>query len=266
MAHGAVHHGTGMTTACEILDRAVECIEEETQSLQRERQAFETFRKSVSRAQPATGDGGTQTGSLLEIYQETVMSTPDFEVAYDEPVSESLKSELSPSIAETLQQNEPITQHFKRNLLLATTEAIESRVRFIRVLEAEQESIRAVLKTVLEIEDTLQELPVCTLRCLQFEQFVDVWEACEETVERCDQRSEQRQRHINERRSKNEHANVGAHALNAYLYSDLKTQFPALRALSEKRQEIEQYRGEATKPVSHTREDNCDSGLEATSN
>jgi hypothetical protein len=194
------------------------------------------------------------------------MSTSDFEVAYDEPVSKSLKIRTHSVYSRHIPENEPITQHFKRNLLLATTAAIESRARFIRVLEAEQESIQTVLNTVLEIEDALQELPVCTLRCLQFEQFVDVWEACEEAVERCDQRSEQRQRHINKRRSKSEHTNIGAHALNAYLYGDLKTRFPALPALSEKRQHIEQYRGEATKPVSHTRENNCDSGLEATSN
>jgi len=255
-----------MTTECEILNRAAERVAEEQQSVKQERWAFETFRESVSRAQTATGDGGTRTGCLLEAYKETVMSTPDFEATYDELVSQSLEAEFSPSLADSLQQNEPVTQQFKRNLLVATTAAIESRTRFIRALEAEHESIQAVQKTVLDIESTIQELPAFTLRCLRFERFVEVWETYEEAVERCDRRSAQRQRHIADRRTIDEHANVGAHALNAYLYSDLETQFPALHALAETRRRIERCRGETTGPASPTRDCNRDSGLEASSN
>lgn len=254
-----------MTTECEILDRAAERTANEKRSLQREREAFETFRESTSRTQTTTGDNGTQTGNLLDAYKKTVMSTPDFEVAYDEPVSESLEAELTPSLADALQENEPVTHQFKRNLLVATTAAIESRTRFIQALEAEHESIRTVQKTVLDIEDTLQELPACSLQCLQFERFVDVWETCEEAVKRCDRRSEQRQHHIAERRTTDKRANVDAHALNTYLYDDLETQFPALRALAETRRRIEQNRGGPTGPASHTRDCNRDSGLEASS-
>jgi len=252
-----------MTTEYTILDRATERIAAEKQSLQQERQAFETFRETVSRTQTTTGNGGTQTGSLLEAYKDTVMSTPDFEATYDEPVSESLEAELTPSLATALQNNEPVTQQFKRNLLVATTTAIDSRTRYIRVLDAEHESMQTVRKTVLDIEETLQDLPACSLRSLPFERFIDVWETCEEAVERSDQRSEQRQHHIAERQTKNEHANVGPHALNTYLYDALETQFPALHVLAETRQCIDHYRGEPTEPASHTREDNCDDSLGA---
>ncbi|WP_197424771.1 hypothetical protein [Natronomonas sp. CBA1123] len=255
-----------MTTECEILDRAAKRVTEEKQSLQQERRAFETFRESVSQAQTATGNGGTRTGCLLEAYKKTVMSTPDFEATYDELVSESLEAEFTPSLADALQEDEPVTQQFKRNLLVATTEAIESRTRFIQALETEHESVRTVQKAVIDIEDMLQELPACTLGCLQFERFVDIWETYEEAVERCDQRSEQRQHHIAERQTIDEHANVGAHALNAYLYSDLKTQFPALHALAKTRYRIEQCRGEATGPASHALDGNCDSGVGASLN
>jgi hypothetical protein len=194
------------------------------------------------------------------------MSTPDFESAYDEPVSESLEAEFPPSLATTLQSNNQVTQRVKRNLLVATTTAIESRKRYLRVLDAEHESMKTVRKTVLEIEDTLQELPTCSLRTLSFERFVDVWETCEAAVERCDRHSEQRQHHIAERQTKDKHTNVGAHALNTYLYDDLETQFPALRSLAETRRHIEQHRGEATEPVSQSRDSNCDDRLEAPSN
>jgi hypothetical protein len=249
-----------------ILKQAITLVKQDRSSINAEQCAFKTFRESVSRARTTTGYGGTQTGCLLEAYKETVMSTPDFEVAYDEPVSESLEAEFSPSLAKTLQENEPVTQQFKRNLLVATTAAIESRTRFIRALEAEHESIRTVQMTVLDIEDTLQDLPACSLQCLPFERFVDVWETCEEAVERCDRLSEQRQRHIAERRTIDKRTNVDAHALNAYLYDDLETQFPALHALATTRRHIERYRGGATGPASHTRVGNCDGGLEVSSN
>ena len=255
-----------MTTKYEILDRAAEHIANETRSLQREREAFETFRESISRAQAATGDGGTRTGNLLETYKNTVMSTTDFDMVYGEPVSESLEAEFAPSLADALKENEPVTQQFKRNLLVATTAAIESRTRFIRALEAECESVQTVRETVLDIKDTLQKLPACTLRCLQFEQFVDVWEACEEAVKQCDRRSEQRQRHIAERQTTDHRANSGTHALNTYLYNDLETLFPALSALAETRHRIEQYRGRANGPASHSSDCNRDGGLESSSN
>jgi len=249
-----------------ILEQAITLVKQEHSCICAERCAFETFRESVSRARTTTGGDGTRTGCLLEAYKETVMSTPDFEAAYDEPVSESLEAEFSQSLANALQENEPVTQQFKRNLLVETTAAIESRTRFKQALEAEHESIRAVQKTVLDIEDALQDLPTCSLQCLPFDRFVDVWETCEEAVERCDRRSEQRQHHITEQRAIDERANVDTHALNAYLYDDLETRFPALHALAETRRCIEQYRGGATGLNSHTRVGNCESGLEASSN
>ncbi|MCY4731604.1 hypothetical protein KY092_13680 [Natronomonas gomsonensis] len=194
------------------------------------------------------------------------MSTPDFESAYDEPVSESLEAEFSPSLASALQENEPVTQQFKRNLLVETTAAIDSRTRFLQALEAEHESIRTVQKTVIDIDDTLQELPVCSLQCLQFERFVDVWETCEQAVERCDRRSEQRQCHIADRQTTDNRTNIGTHALNAYLYDDIETRFPALYALAETRRCIEQYRGGVTRPASHTSDGNRDCGSRILSN
>jgi len=243
-----------------ILDQAIKLVKQERSCIYAEQCAFETFRESVSRARTGTGDGGTQTGHLLEEYKETVMSTPDFEAAYDESVSESLEADFTPSLANALQEDEPVTQQFKRNLLVAATAAIESRTRFIRALDAEHESIRTVQKTVQDIDELLLELPVCSLRCLPFERFVDVWETCQDAVERCDQRSEQRQRHIAERQTIDEYANIEAHALNGYLYDNLEAQFPALHALAKTRRRIEQRRVRSNGPVSHIRDvnrDNC---------
>jgi hypothetical protein len=255
-----------MTTEYKILDRAAERIAEEKRSLLRECEAFETFRESVSRSRTATGNEGTRTASLLKAYQKTVMSTPDFEATYNEPVSESLEAEFTPSLANALQQDEPVTQQFKRDLLVGTNAAIESRTRFVRALEAECKSIRTVQKAVLNIEDMLQEMPACSLRCLRFERFVDVWDTYEHAVERCDRCSEQRQRHIAELKTINNQANVEPHALNVYLYDELKTQFPALRALAETRRHIEQCRRKGIGPASHTRDGNHDGSLEAPSN
>jgi len=233
-----------MTTAQDILDQAAEHIEDEKRSIRREREAFESFRETVSRSSTAS-DGVTRTGELLEAYRETVMSTPDFEVVYGESISDNLEAEFTPSLAKALQREVPVKQRLKRDLLVATNTAVEQRREFMRTLEAEEESIRSVRETVVDIKRALRELPDCSLQSLGFGTFFEVWETCERFVKRCDCHSETRQRHIANRQGSDVRAGGDAYALNGYLYGGLRTQFPVLYALAETRRRIEQYRGEA---------------------
>lgn len=256
-----------MSTEEEILDRAVEYITQEQLCLQRECEAFREFRDTVSRARVAPRDEsttGTETGQLLDAYRETVMSTPDFETAYGESIRESLETEFTPSLANTLLSDGQVTQQFKRNLLMATNTAIDRRIQFQEVLEQERESLETTRGAISDIDATLQELPACSIRQLPFEEFVDVWERCETLIERCDRLSEERQRTIDEL----QHPGVGPdderHVLNSYLYSELETTFPALRAIAEMRGRIERYRGTMELSEGGQRPGDTDDGYERT--
>lgn len=246
-----------MTTARHILDEAAERIEEEKRVLRQEQEAFQNFRESVSRVQTTAADNGIQTVRLREVYKGTAMATPDFKEAYDESLSESLEAELSPSIANALCRDNPISQRLKRDILVRTNAAIESRTQFIRVLEDEYESLQTIRDTVIDIRDLIQRLPDCSFQDLGFETIIEVWEICAEAVRQCDKRSQERQQYMAERPNIEGNTDVGVHAFNEYLYDDMKTEFPALHSLALSRRRIAQYRGESAKPVDRRQRNKC---------
>jgi hypothetical protein len=178
---------------------------------------------------------------LLEAYRKQVLETLDYEEVYGDSCYESIRTELTPSLADALTEDQPLTQQRKRNLLIATNTAIESRFALCEPIDRERNSLEGIQNDLTGIESTLRDLPNCSLRRLAFEKFVTVWESYDELLERCDELAETRQRDLQEYESLG--GSLGeTHAINDYLYAGLETQFPALRAVTEMRQTIEQYR------------------------
>jgi DNA mismatch repair ATPase MutL len=247
-----------MLNEVEILDKAMQCVREDQSSLQTECEAFREFRDTISHARPATSgdtDSGTETDQLLEAYQETVMSTPNFETTYGESLVESLTAELPSSAANTLVSEDRITQQQKRNLLLASNHAIHKREQFEEILAAEVESLQAIQKSLHDIETKLEELPPCTIQHLSFEEYIEVWEICDTLLERCDQLLQKRQVMVTEAKQPADAPENDAHAFNEYLYHNLETSYPAIRAITETRQCIERFRGEEKSGTSFEQRD-----------
>lgn len=232
-----------MQTERKLLDRAGERIADEQSFLGAECEAFEEFRDVVSLARTTAGtdpESATETERLRAAYRETVMSSPDFEGGYGESLAESLENEFSASVANALLLEDRVTQRLKRDLLVGTNEAIERRGRVRDALDAERESVERVGRELADIERTLQDTPVPSLRTLSFEEFVETWETCEALTARCERLLEERQSVIADLQ-----AAIGpstTHALNEYLYGELETTYPALRAIARTRRDIERYR------------------------
>jgi uncharacterized protein YukE len=230
-----------MSNELEALDKAIECIKEEQSSVLTEREAFQEFRKTVSLAQPANSGTTTNTTSMTELtdsYQESVMSTPDYRNTYADSLAESLTAELTPSIAHTLLSESKISQKQKRDLLLATTRAIKQRDQYRQVLNAERQSLRAIREELCDIEETLSELPPCSIEQLSFEEYVKVWREYDAQLERCNRLLQDRQGIVQEARQPALPRNEDSHTFNAYLFSELETTYPALQAIASTRQRI----------------------------
>jgi hypothetical protein len=231
----------------ETLDQAIQCVKREQSSLRTECEAFREFRDTVSWVRPASSHGAntaTDTTQLLEAYQEAVMSTPDFETVYGDSLTESLTAEFPPSTANTLLSEERITQQQKRDLLLATNRTIERRARFVERLETERKSLRTIREEISNIQATLQELPPCSIQCLSFEEYAEVWGIHDAQLERCNRLLQKRQVWITEIQQRTVNPENETHAFNEYLYKDLETAYPALRAIAGTRQCIERCCGE----------------------
>jgi len=232
----------------ETLDKAIACIEEEQSSVQIECDAFRKFRETVSLARPArSGNSGnpTRMTELAESYQETVMSTPDYRSTYGDSLVESLRAELTPSIADALCSETELTQKQKRNLLLATTRAIEEREIYCEILETERNSIQSIQSEISDINKALRQLPPCSRTQLSFDEYATVWAEYDSQLDRCDRLLQDRQVSVREARQPNLPRNEDSHALNEYLFNKLETTYPALRAIAGTRQHIVDNRDDA---------------------
>jgi exonuclease VII small subunit len=242
-----------MPNELKVLEQALACVTGEQSSLRTECSAFRDFREKASLARPVRSgspDTGTEVTQLLEAYQETVMSTPDFETTYGDSLAESLGAEFPPSVMNVLLSDKQITQRRKRDLLVAINGAIEERQRFCELLEMELESLRSIRTTVHNVHTTLEELPPLSVTELTFEEYVGAWETTEELIDRCDRLLEQRQDCITELEDIDGDPNKEPHALNQYLYRDQETIYPGLRAIAETQSRIQRYRGTTETGVS----------------
>jgi hypothetical protein len=218
----------------QILEQAKQCVSREQSSIRAEEEAFREFRKTVARgrARGAPSSGATETDQLRKAYRETVMSTPDFESAYEESLREHLENEFMSSVADVLLSERDITPRIRRKILIASNTAIEQREQFYKTLEIEEQSLQTTQRTLTEIRQELQSLSRRSMSNLTFEELFDAWESYGELASRCDQLLKERQSILDEI-----HDTEG-HPLNKYLYSELEAEYPALHAIGHTYQHI----------------------------
>jgi len=226
-----------MDTELKLLHRAIERVRDEQRHIQREHDAFETFRQRIGRARTVAVSGpecANETGDVLEAYRETVASAIDTEAEYGQSVDEHLRTELSTSVASTILSDgsENVTHRFKRDLLLSVTETIEDREAFEEILKAERDSLRTTNEGLLDIKRRLDRVadPSETVRG-NVDSKTNGGD-CERVIEKCDRLSKRRQQRVADHRRVAGHLSDDAHSLNRYLYAGLETEFPAIRAIA----------------------------------
>lgn len=233
-----------------ILEQAMTLVDQERSYLREERCAFQRFRERVRLTTPdsveATGSSET-TAQLFNAYREEVMEPLDHEIVYGDTLVESLEEELSPTIADLFVTKKPFTQRRKRDLLVKTTTAIESREKFCVELEEEWVDLKTYSEELADIEAALEKLPACSIREEHLEKFLIVWEVYDTLLEQCQRLLERRQQQIREA-ERSSKVFEEKHARNELLYSELETWYPVLSAIATTCERIESKRND-TRPI-----------------
>lgn len=231
-----------MTNNSGTLGRAIEAVKRERQEVQQEVDSFEEFREVVSHTQTANSTNRSSgMDEFQDLYREKVIKSLNYEELSRDSIQESLETEFTQALADAIINGKILTGCRKRNLLIAINQAIDRRTIYSDYLQREVDSLRMVQEGLLNIEETLQELPSYSIQQSQLEKVVDIWETCDELVVQCNQLAEIQQQRFQNHQSIFE-STEGPHMLNKYLYADLETNFPALSAITETRRRIERYR------------------------
>lgn len=122
-----------MGTVTDTFRPPISQVDQERSDLCAEWRAFQKFRDEIRIAKPdrtADSDRSATSDELREEYRKKVMEPLNYQTVYNETLTESLTQEFSPSAAEAHLSSYQFTQRRKRDLLVATTRAIERRKQF----------------------------------------------------------------------------------------------------------------------------------------
>jgi len=213
------------------IERARGIVESETEEICAERDAFDSFRRSVRSFQtqgpqvvsdPLTIQNPSNAGTMADIrntYLETVMSTAHHESVYSESLIESLTAEFGPELAKWLSTESPVTPQLKSLLLGAIDECYRNREQLLKAIETEDDSLSdsySALVTAVDDGDlSASETNLTTLP-----------ESLERTCERV---VAQRQEIINTRQS---FTRLDGHDLCTYLYREAPWTYPVLSSVT----------------------------------
>lgn len=221
-----------MRVDSDTLQQAISQIEQEQSLLEEEQSAFENFRETVRLTVPGPPRDNERSGTaeqLREAYREQVMNELDYGAVYGDSLEESLEQELSPSIANFLLSDAPITQRQKRKLLVESSVAVERRESFIEDLNDEEAAIEGLNEELTDIKSSIKKLPKCSLSQQPLEELLEIREQYAALKDRCEQLLLCRQKQMRAA-DRNVGNLVDFHALNEYLYAELETCYPVLSA------------------------------------
>jgi hypothetical protein len=235
---------------------ARDAVAAERRRARAEREAFEQFRRRVSRLEtndlrppdtdpPSGGGGGTMVAGgasveptgLAEVrqaYQETVMSTPHHASEYDETLAENMAEEFNEAVANTVATGSALTPALRATLLRGAAEAKQRREQVLGELEDEEEALERAEQRLRPAVETVE----CVAERVDDESFVDLVADTEQLdwYEReVEEYVETRQQEIHEHESHHPH-------WFDYLYGDLQSPHPVLGAATSVLARIEAVR------------------------
>jgi len=239
-----------MTTGVEWIEEGLPRVNEEVSLIRQELSAWRSFREEVKLSQPArdtaTSDaetkfgGGTPPEILREQYKKIVMATSDYDEQYGDTVSESLEAEFNEIIRQALCVKDQLRPQIRRTLLVATSERIECRKQYMELLKSEGESLQDAANKLTNVESRLSSIHPPTDSTASIETRIGSWTALEDLESQCQRIIDERLMFLDDELRTNLEGDVIN--LEAYLYGDIGTPHPVLRAVADDLEQIEEYR------------------------
>lgn len=222
-----------MTMEIEILNAAIDVIDDEQYHLTNEIRAWEEFRESVRLLRPVSDEKPERTNKQVDpatIFRDTVMTTYDF-VNNDKILQGDLQNEFSPRLVEAMVNSDVMTQRLKRDFLVASSDAVNRRKRFYELLDHERGSLDQAGDALCRIRTKIEELPDLSLQTKSLEEYLEIRSSYEAAERACRKLLKVRQGAIISEGMDIE-SQARPHSLNEYLYSELETTYPVLTEIA----------------------------------
>jgi hypothetical protein len=228
-------------------------VERERRRCVDEREAFRRFRSAVADVQP-TAVRESQTGPLTaqafgttqarapalddvrRTYERTVMSVPHYDAEYGDTYVESLRAEFGEDVAAAATSAQTFTPELRQAVVGGATAAIEERVEFVSLLDAESDSLDDVESGVRGVVAELERLDDRPLSSRSFDELVDLRAAVAGHRKRLDELAAARQGTLTSHRRD---LSGRVPDVTAYLYADVACEYPALAVLADVRTLLE---------------------------
>lgn len=249
----------GLVFAGGYLREAIETAENEQTDLRAEQEAFEEFarglesmstqraRQSIRGAVPAdVAAASAQLRTVRARYRETVLATADFEEAYDETLEEHMTAEFGPDLAAVVTDDGQLTAPVKELLVQQTQSAISQRERLLREIETERASLAEIEPEIEAADDVLGRTNVRELRKEPFDRLIEREHELRMYRQRCERLLASRQQAIQHNRRQ---AGDERLFLQEYLYRAMDATFPALTAIADRIERLDERRQSVTRAI-----------------
>ena len=236
------------TTPLPAIGKTIESAKETVQTEQRrvtdEIEAYEQFATKLTRISTtspshhtsdtfdSTVEAGviSETNSIKNIFEETVMSVPHYQEDYDESFTEHIAAEFTPEIALLLNETDWLTEQHASVLDSYIHTAITQRKELAQTLEVEYDSVDHLGTQAHERSQQVLEISHRELNCMDFGALEAHWRRLETITTKCDSIAADRQELIDSPTRAVGRSNSDI-SLNSYLYEDLAYDYPILATI-----------------------------------
>jgi len=202
---------------------AIELDTEEQEELLAEVTAFRQFRERLEEINPITNttssrisSGKCRAATVRSAYYDTVLAVDHYESVYNEELVPNVTAEIGAEAAAVLDPNSSLdlTRPAKQLISVNTQASIETRLRTVEALRAEQESVSQSRST---INGLIRDLEANG-------RYSNYQSECEADMNKL---AKQRQQHLSGRSR-----GYQLHKLCGYLYQEQPWQYPVLTSIA----------------------------------
>ena len=172
----------------------------------------------------------SETSSIKNLFEETVMSVPHYEEDYDESFIEHIAAEFTPEIALLLHETDWLTEQHTSVLDSYIRSAITERKDLVQALELEYESVDHIGSQVHELSQQLLKISRREFTTMDFGALEAHWHRLEQIKTICDSIAADRQELIDSPTRAVVCSNSDI-SMSRYLYQDLAYDYPILATI-----------------------------------
>ncbi|MFQ3476708.1 hypothetical protein HKK80_10695 [Halonotius sp. F2-221B] len=172
----------------------------------------------------------SETRSIQNLFEETVMSVPHYEEDYDESFMKHIAAEFTPEIALLLNETEWLTEQHTSVLNSYIRTAITERKELAQALEVEYESVDHIGNQVHERAQEVLEISHREFNTMDFGALEAHWHRLEQIKTICDSIAADRQETIDSPTRAVACSNSDI-SMSRYLYQDLAYDYPILATI-----------------------------------